>query len=54
MHADDDLGVSQADHITVGQLPLLYRCIVNSGAVGGVQVCELCDLPVPPDLQVTA
>ncbi len=53
MHADDDLRVSQADHITVGQLPLLYRCIVNSGAVVEFQVCEQCDLPITGS-QVTA
>ena len=50
--ADDDLGVAQADHVAVGQLPLLHRRVVHRGAVGGVEVGEQCDVAVPADLQV--
>src|ERR1700722_11326299 len=38
VNADDDLGVTQTDHVAIGQLPLLYRCVVNGGAVRGVEV----------------
>src|SRR5690349_21203880 len=50
---DDDLRVAQADHVAVGQLPLLDRCIVHRGAVGRVQIGQQRDLTVPADLEVT-
>src|ERR1700742_4383217 len=49
---DDDLRVPQPDHVTVGQLPLLNRRVVDGGAVGGVEVGQQCDLAVPPNLQM--
>src|SRR5258707_498096 len=54
VNSDDDLGVAQADYVAVGQLPLLYRCVVNSGAVCGVQVRQQRDLAIPTDLEVAA
>ena len=52
VHADDDLRMPEADHVSVGQLPLLHRGVVHSGAVGGVEVRQQCRLAVPPDLEV--
>src|ERR1700733_8590547 len=52
MDVDDDLRVPQPDHITVGQLPLLHRRVVDGGAVGGVEVGEQRHLAIPTDLQV--
>ena len=52
MDADDDLGVSETDHIAVGQLPLLHRRVVHGGAVGGVEIGQQRDLTVPADLQM--
>jgi len=50
---DDDLGMSQSDHIAVSQLPLLDWRIVNGGAVGGVEVRQQRNLTVPANLQMT-
>ena len=52
MHANDDFGVADSDDITVGQLPFLYRCVVDGGAVSGVQVRQQCQLAVPSNLHV--
>src|ERR1700733_12223257 len=52
MDVDDDLRVPQPDHITVGQLPLLHRRVVDGGAVGGVEVGEQRHLAIPTNLQV--
>src|ERR1700736_4622428 len=52
VRADDDLGIPEADLVPVGQLPLLHRGVVYSGAVGGVEVRQQGRLAVPPDLEV--
>ena len=52
VHADDDLGMPEADDVSVGQLPLLHRGVVHGGAVGGVEVRQQRGLAVPPDLEV--
>src|SRR5262249_33550222 len=52
VHADDDLRVPKADDVAVGQLPLLHRCVVHGGAVGGVEVRQQRGLAVPSDLEV--
>src|SRR6516162_940311 len=54
VNADDDLRVAQTDHVAIGQLPLLYGCVVDGSAVSGVEVGEERDLAIPADLQVTA
>ena len=54
MNADDDLGVAEPDHVTVGQLPLLHRRVVDRRAVGGIEVGQQRDLAVPADLQMPA
>src|SRR5246127_776562 len=54
VNANDDLRVAQADHVAVGQLELLDRCVIDGGAVGRVEVGEERELPIPADLQVTA
>jgi hypothetical protein len=54
VNPDDDLRVAQTDHVAIGQLPLLYRGVVNGGAVSGVEVGEERDLSIPADLQMTA
>src|SRR6185437_4996891 len=50
--SDDDFRVAQTDDVAVGQLPLLDRCVVHGGAVGGVQVRQQRDLSIPADLQM--
>jgi hypothetical protein len=52
MDMDDDLRVTQPDHIAVGQLPFLDRCIVDGGAVGGVEIGQQRNVAVPANLQV--
>src|ERR1700761_3342469 len=54
MDVHDDLRVAQPDHVTVCQLPLLHRRVVDGGAVGGVEIRQQRDVTVPPDLQVAA
>src|ERR1700754_1928647 len=54
VNADDDLGVTEPDHVAVGQLPLLYWRVVHGGAVGGIEVGQQRDLAVPADLEVPA
>src|ERR1700739_3044378 len=54
VNANDDFGVAQTDDVAIGQLPLLYRCVIDGGAVGGVEVGQQCGLCIPADLQVTA
>src|ERR1700689_4171156 len=48
----DDLRVPKTDPVAVGQLPLLHRCVVDGGAVRGVEVGKERDLSIPADLQV--
>src|SRR5271163_3314236 len=54
MDVDDDLRVAQPDHVTVCQLPLLHRRVVDGGAVSGVEIRQQRDVAVPTDLQVAA
>src|ERR1700759_4547041 len=54
MDVDDDLRVAQPDHVTVCQLPLLDRRVVDGGAVGGVEIRQQRDVAVPTNLQVAA
>src|SRR5262245_4114062 len=54
VNADDDLGVAEPDHVAVGQLPLLHRCVVHRGAVRGIEVGQQRDLAVPADLEMPA
>src|ERR1700760_5081001 len=54
MDVDDDLRVAQPDHVTVCQLPLLHRRVVDGGAVGGVEIRQQRDVAVPTNLQVAA
>src|SRR5271165_3106838 len=52
VNADDDFGVSEPNHVAVGQLPFLHRGVVHGRAVGGVEVGQQRHLAVPADLQV--
>jgi hypothetical protein len=54
VNADDDLGVAEPDHVAVGKLPLLHRCVVHRRPVGGIEIRQQRDLAVPPDLQMPA
>ena len=51
---DQDLGMSGADDIAVGELPILDGRPVDQGAVGGTEVRQHGRLAVPPDLDVAA
>ena len=53
VHADDDLGMAQPDHVAIGELPLLHRRVVDRRAVRRIEVGEQCHLTVPADFQVT-
>src|SRR5271166_2625570 len=52
VNADDDFGVSEPNHVAVGQLPFLHRGVVHGRAVGGVEVGQQRHLAVPADLEV--
>ncbi len=52
--ADQDFRVACADHIAVGELPVLNRGTVHGSAVGRTEIGEHRDLAVPADVDVAA
>src|SRR5271155_4105381 len=55
MDVEGELRMTPAGDITAGPpLPFLHGRVVDSGAVGGVEVGEQCHMAVPTNLEVTA